>query len=127
MTTTYSIETAPKRTLFGKRTGRMAAKIVGPLHDTDAIEGDSISDAKSNLLGYLHAIEEHHGTRRYLVCGDGTILAIHWFGTGWAYDIFGGERTFKSSCMARETDLETFTAQARAHAEQSYGGVVRQY
>lgn len=117
-----AITVQPARTMFGKRGKGYVARFG---RDAD-VRGATKTEAKQNLLDYLAAIEEHHRTRRYVICGDGqTVLVIYWYGAGWAYDIIDRERTNSCGCMTRHTDLAQVVKDASSHAEQSYGGVVR--
>ncbi len=121
MSTLHTITAAPARTMFAKRAPGFVAEC-GQVKQS----GPTKDEAKSNLLGYLLKIEENHGKRTYIFCGDGSMLCVFWFGEGWSYDMVGGERTSTASCgmnpsYSREATIES----AKAHAEQSFGGVLK--
>src|SRR5262245_13015422 len=116
------IETSPVKSMFGKKTGRYVARL-----GTVSIEGDTREHAKANLLEHLDNLDSNHARRRYLFCGDNkTILVVHWSNNAWAYDIIDSERDYACSCLMSSTCLDTAIDRARSHADQSYGGVIKQ-
>jgi hypothetical protein len=82
-------------------------------------------EAKQKLLDCIGRQQSAQISRKYIVCNDGTMLAVY-FNNGWCYDIIHPEsdRGFCSSThFADDCDYSDAVKAARSHAEQSYGGI----
>lgn len=82
-------------------------------------QGRNRTEARAALEAEIERLASHPWPT-IVPCADGTLLLV---GVG-RYDIFpvGGKRA--SSVMTGDTYSETYAA-ARSHAEQSYGGLMR--
>lgn len=125
-TSAYAIVTTPERSMFGKRTGAIVATLTGAYGSEVArATGSTATDAKAALVRQVAQLcEEPRPT--YLFCGDGTVLVVFRTFNGWEYEIVSAERTYPSGCLMTVTTRAQAVAAAVSHAEQSYGGVVRQ-
>ncbi len=127
VTPAYSIETGKVRSMFGKTTGKVYAMLTGRFGENLAqVEGMSASDARAEMLKTVgEMVTENRPT--YLVCGDGktTLIVFRSFG-GWEYEIVDADRTYPTGCLMSCDTRKQAVGQAIAHAERSYGGVLRQ-
>lgn len=62
--------------------------------------------------------------RRYVRCGDGTVLAVYPVPGGAGYDMVGGAERPSCPSVLGFASLEEALAAAQRHAAQAYGGVV---
>lgn len=122
----YAVVTTPERTMFGKRTGAIVATLTGEYGSEVArAAGPTATDAKTALMRQLAQLcDEPRPT--YLFCGDGTVLVVFRTFTGWEYEMVSAERTYPCGCLMNVTTRAQAVAAAASHADQSYGGVVRQ-
>lgn len=125
-TAAYAVVTTPERSMFGKRTGAIVATLTGAYGSEVArATGSTATDAKAALVRQVAQLcEEPRPT--YLFCGDGTVLVVFRTFNGWEYEIVSAARTYPSGCLMMVTTRAQAVAAAVSHAEQSYGGVVRQ-
>lgn len=122
----YTIEAREERTMFGKRTGKKTAVLLGACGQDVAQTTDvSAQAAKRELLkGCAEMIKEERPS--YIFCGDGTtVLTVFRAFGGWEYEILDATRTYPAGCMMNVETRQEAVKQACAHADQSYGGVLR--
>lgn len=123
----YSITTAPQKTMFGKRTGGVLARLETPT-SVSVIDagGRTATLAKSALLAQMARAVENQ-TVRYIFCADNarTVLVVRFSHDSWGYDIIDAERSYPSGCWMPSADLRAAVDAAKSHAEQSYGGVLK--
>lgn len=124
---TYRITTEPQKTMFGKRTGSIVARLESDwsanVQSAAAPTATLAKEALINKLGRMASNDE----RAYLMCGDrSTVLVVSFAGESWQYDIVGFDRQAgRSGCIM--PGCESFRAakdRAIEHADQSYGGVL---
>ena len=111
---------------YATRNGETTCKIDGGPWALVGV-GDGRKAAAADLLA--KAVRAYDATsHRYLFCGDGTMLVVRWFGESWGYDILHADtdRESVASCLTNREFVADVVADAVRHAEQSYGGVVRQ-
>jgi hypothetical protein len=112
--------------LYEKLLGGKVRIIVGRYNVT----GKSKKEVTESALEELEQMTEHC-ERGYLICGNGTVLAIYWDVGSFGYDIVHqGQRLapdglirVPSSAWGNRT-FEEAVEHAKNHAEQCYGGVV---
>jgi len=121
----YSITTEPQKTMFGKRTGSVLARLESDYSSNVASAAAPTAtlakDALLQQLGRLAANDQ----RAYMFCGDGTILVVSFAGDAWQYDIIGRDRTRSGCIMGGCRGFSEAKQSASAHADQSYGGIVQ--
>ena len=83
-------------------------------------------EIKARILTCLERFDriEKHYQRRVIGCANGTVLIVRWSHDSWGYDINGAGRKYSSSASSTNKTFEQECAAARAHAENSYGGIV---
>lgn len=102
----------------GRRTGRTIASLN---YYTFAV-GASRAEALANLLHMLDEASQNTD-HRYIYTRDGVLLACYYRAGSWGYDIVRQGEMVTPSCWG-SSSLSEVIERARAHAEQSYGGVV---
>ena len=120
----YRITTEPQKTMFGKRTGSVLARLESDYSSNIAqAAGPTATLAKDALIGQLARLAAND-QRAYLFCGNGeTILVVSFIGDCWQYDIV--DKAHRAGCiMPSVTSFKDAKARAYDHAEQSYGGIV---
>ena len=122
---TYQITTAPQKTMFGKRTGAIVARLESEYSGNIAsAEGTTATIAKQALLDQLGALAAND-QRAYLFCADQTVLVVSFVGTAWQYDIVRATQTGRSGCiMPGVRSFREAKERACDHAGQSFGGVL---
>jgi hypothetical protein len=112
---TYQIVTEPQKTMFGKRTGSVLARLESDwssnIASAAAPNATLAKQALLNQLGRLASSDE----RAYIMCGDRqTVLMVSFAGTSWQYDIVGFDRAAgRSGCiMPGCTDFKAAKARA---------------
>lgn len=125
MEQTYTIAVKAKRTMFGKCTGVMEARIEAPdAAPSLTAEGKGIGAARMALINKLGVLAAAAGRHAYIYCGDGkTILVVYFQGECWGYDIIDPDRAYPSGCWMPVADFNAVVTAAKSHAGQSYGGV----
>ena len=122
----YWIITERQKTMFGKRTGSVVARLESD-HSAyvASAAGPTATLAKEALINQFGRMAAND-QRAYLFCADSTVLIVSFAGDCWQYDIIGAERTNRSGCiMPSVTSYNDAKARAYEHADQSYGGVVK--
>lgn len=121
----FTIETRDDRTMFGKRTGKKVAVLTGQFGGEVAQTSDvSVQAAKRELLKQCaEMISEPRPS--YIFCGDGTVISVFRGFGGWEYEIISQDRTSPAGCMMNVETRKAAVEQACAHADQSFGGVLR--
>lgn len=123
----YQIITEPQKTMFGKRTGSIIARLESDWSsNVQSAAAPTATLAKQALLNKLGQMASND-QRAYVFCGDGkTVLVVSFAGESWQYDIVDAERTMRGGCiMPSVGSFNEAKARAAEHADQSYGGVIR--
>ena len=123
---TYQITTAPQKTMFGKRTGAVIARLESDWSSNVAsAAAPNATLAKQALINHLGRMASND-ERAYLFCGDSkTILVVSFAGDAWQYDIISADRVSRCGCiMPGLTSFKEAKDRAYEHAAQSYGGVL---
>jgi hypothetical protein len=102
--------------------GRKVGTITARLGDAVGVGADRASAKDALLQMMARAVENRNA--RILYCGSGEALIVRFAYDAWTYSISRKDgRPFTASCHSA-SDYPTTLEQARAHALQSYGGVV---
>lgn len=122
----FEIAVAPVKTWAGKRTGFYRAEIrqVGGIADMSA-DGETAKEAKTALVNALGELANHTFTRSYTFTKAGPVLVLYYNGN-WCYDIISPDRNWPSSCIMGKSSYLDALASVRGHAEQCFGGVLKQ-
>jgi hypothetical protein len=94
-----------------------------------SVHGNSKTEVVEAALKELEDRASHED-RGYIVCKNGTMLALYWEYGSFGYDIIHpGERVPEDSVIKRvsrnigEKTFDEVVQRAKAHAEQCYGGI----
>lgn len=110
-----AIEVSADKTMFGRRTGLHTATL-----GEFSAQGKTATEAKSALLTL---IAEHKPFFYVIGTKAGDVFVVTRSIGGTEYRICGGQRTYASGCLMAHNEREKAIQQARAHAEQSFGGI----
>jgi hypothetical protein len=122
----YQISTQPQKTMFGKRTGSIVARLESDYsYNVASAAGPNATFAKQALINQLGMMASNT-ERAYLFCGDSkTVLVVSFAGESWQYDIISADRVSRSGCiMPGVSSFREAKDRAYEHAEQSYGGIL---
>lgn len=124
----YQITTTPQKTMFGKRTGSILAKLESNWSGNVAsAAGPNATAAKQALINHLARIASND-QRAYLFCGDDvrTVFVVSFAHDSWQYDIISADRNHPSGCiMPGVSSFNEAKTRAHEHADQCFNGVIK--
>lgn len=99
------------------------ADLSGIEYGSDArIKAKLRTRAEAEIAEGLRLLKENY-RGRVIGCNDGSVLVVRFMGgTSWGYSVYAARLKGGSACVGSK-DFDTAVADAKRHAEGSYGGV----